>query len=383
MLEEQVALGRLQLLRVLLGVRERPQVALELLAHGAFDGDETLLLEQLVEARAHLHLALDVLFGRVHRDLAGELGDELVDDGRRLAQAVALDALPDRVAVRRLELGGEVVVEPLRLACLALADPPAPRRCCLISPCAISSASRSTSSGTSSAPASTIVRPSFVPTTIRSSDVSSQFCCSVGLMTSSPSSRPMRTAPTGPKNGSGESISAADAPLMHRMSCGVTMSAERTVQMTCTSLRKPFGQSGRIGRSIMRAVRVARSLALPLALEEAAGDLARGVHPLLDVDGQREEVGALAGLRPSDCRGEHHRLATADDDCAVRLLRELAGLKGDLLASDLDGDLSLALGRDTHSIVLHSAVLVEGGSLSQLRRWELAQTSAPLGVIRS
>ena len=42
----------------------------------------------------------------------------------------------------------------------------------------------------------------------------------------------MRTAPTGPKNGSGESMSAADAPLMHRMSCGVTMSAERTVQMT-------------------------------------------------------------------------------------------------------------------------------------------------------
>ena len=30
--------------------------------------------------------------------------------------------------------------------------------------------------------------------------------------------------------------------------------------MTCTSLRKPFGQSGRIGRSIMRAVRMARSV---------------------------------------------------------------------------------------------------------------------------
>ncbi len=43
--------------------------------------------------------------------------------------------------------------------------------------------------------------------------------------------------PTGPKNGSGEIMSAADAPLMHRMSCAVTRSADSTVQMTCTSLR--------------------------------------------------------------------------------------------------------------------------------------------------
>ena len=110
-----------------------------------------------------------------------------------------------------------------------------------------------------------------MPTTIRSSAVSSQFCCSVGLTTSSPSIRPMRTAPTGPKNGSGEIMSAADAPLMQRMSCGVTMSAESTVQMTCTSFRKPFGQSGRIGRSIMRAVRVARSLARPSRLKKPPG----------------------------------------------------------------------------------------------------------------
>ena len=71
--------------------------------------------------------------------------------------------------------------------------------------------------------------------------------------------------------GSGEIMSAADAPLMQRMSCGVTMSAERTVQMTCTSLRKPFGQSGRIGRSIMRAVSVARSVARPSRLKKPPG----------------------------------------------------------------------------------------------------------------
>jgi hypothetical protein len=55
------------------------------------------------------------------------------------------------------------------------------------------------------------------------------------------------------------------------MSCGVTMSAERTVQITCTSLRKPFGHSGRIGRSIIRAVRVARSVARPSRLKKPPG----------------------------------------------------------------------------------------------------------------
>ena len=106
-----------------------------------------------------------------------------------------------------------------------------------ISPCARSNASSSVCSGTTSAPASTIVSASFVPTTIRSSSLSSCVSCSVGLTTSLPSISPIRTAPTGPKNGSDEIISAAEAPLMHRMSCGATRSAERTVQITCTSLR--------------------------------------------------------------------------------------------------------------------------------------------------
>src|SRR6187200_1762630 len=83
--------------------------------------------------------------------------------------------------------------------------------------------------------------------------------------------RPMRTAPTGPRNGSGEMASAAEAPLIARMSCGTTMSAERTVQITCTSFLKPFGQSGRIGRSIMRAVSVARSVARPSRLKKPPG----------------------------------------------------------------------------------------------------------------
>src|SRR5581483_2065819 len=114
----------------------------------------------------------------------------------------------------------------------------------------------------------------------------------------------------------------------------------------------------------------------PLALEEAARDLAGGVHPLLDVDGEREEVCALARLGASLGCGEHHRVASADDDGAVRLLREMAGFEADLLLSDLDGDLRPALGRDTHQ--LSSTLLVEGGSSSQSNAAGLARTSTLL-----
>ena len=111
----------------------------------------------------------------------------------------------------------------------------------------------------------------------------------------------------------------------------------------------------------------------PLTLEEAARDLAGGVHPLLDVDGEREEVCALARLSAPLCCGEHHRVAATDDDCAVRLFREVAGLEADLLVSDLYGDVRPALGRDTHQ--LSSTLLVEGGSSSQTVCSGLARTS--------
>ena len=57
----------------------------------------------------------------------------------------------------------------------------------------------------------------------------------VGLTTSSPSRRPIRTAPTGPRKGIGESISAAEAPLMASRSCPFTMSVENVVMISCTS----------------------------------------------------------------------------------------------------------------------------------------------------
>ena len=73
-----------------------------------------------------------------------------------------------------------------------------------------------------------------------------------------------------------------------------------------------------------------------LALEEAAGDLARGVHPLLDIHRQREEVDVAQIARRGG--GQDARVAGGDDDGAGGLLGQLARLEGDLSSADLDGD---------------------------------------------
>ena len=157
-----------------------------------------------------------------------------------------------------------------------------------------------------------MVRPSFVPTTIRSRSDSS-ISWSVGLTTRSPSTMPIRTAPIGPRNGSGETVSAADTALMQRMSCAVTHVGREdrgdTLRLVAVALR-PERPDGAVGhaRGQDGALRGA-----PFALEEPAGDLAGGVHALLDVDGQREEVRAFAGLRPALRRAEHDGVAAADE----------------------------------------------------------------------
>ena len=88
----------------------------------------------------------------------------------------------------------------------------------LISPCAMSSASRISASETSLAPASTIRIASSVPATTRSSSASRSDSSS-GFTTNPPSSSlPMRTAPTGVGDGMSEIISAALAPFIARMS---------------------------------------------------------------------------------------------------------------------------------------------------------------------
>ena len=97
-----------------------------------------------------------------------------------------------------------------------------------------------------------------------------------------------------------------------------------------------------------------------LPLEEAARNLAGGVHPLLDVDRQREEVRVGPRVRPSDGRCEDHRVAGADDDCAVGLLGELARLEDDLLTAHVDGNRGDLPGSRTHVVYPFTYSFISG-----------------------
>ncbi|GBC94300.1 hypothetical protein HRbin16_00081 [bacterium HR16] len=92
-------------------------------------------------------------------------------------------------------------------------------------------------------------------------------------MTNSPFTLPMRTAPTGPLNGMFETVNAADAPMMESTSGRCSLSTDRGIAITCTSLRIPLGNSGRKGRSIRRAVSTALSLGRPPRLMNPPGIL--------------------------------------------------------------------------------------------------------------
>jgi len=60
-------------------------------------------------------------------------------------------------------------------------------------------------------------------------------CSKVGLAMNLPSTRPTRTPAMGPFHGIWLMCSAAEAPIIARVSGGLTWSNDRTVQMICTS----------------------------------------------------------------------------------------------------------------------------------------------------
>ena len=91
---------------------------------------------------------------------------------------------------------------------------------------------------------------------------------------------------------------------------------------------RPVGHARRQGRAVARP---------RLALDETAGDLPGGVHPLLHVHREGEEVRPRARLLRAHRRHQHHRVARSDDDGPVRLLGELARLELDRHIADLDG----------------------------------------------
>jgi hypothetical protein len=125
--------------------------------------------------------------------------------------------------------------------------------------------------------------------------------------------------------------------LMASTSCGLTWSAPKMVPTTWTSLRKPLGE-----RRAQRAVDepagqdgLVRALALPA--EERAGDLAGGVGPLLDVDGEGEEVGPLPHGSGRGGRGQQDGVADAGEHGAVGQLGQLSGLERQGAVGATDG----------------------------------------------
>ncbi len=193
-----------------------------------------------------------------------------------------------------------------------------------------------TCSDTSLAPPSTITMASREAAMMTSRSHSAR-CARVGLATNWPFSRPTRTPAMGPSKGMSETWSAAEAPVSastsvsfswsngdHRRDdlrlVGVALGEERPAG----AVDDPGGERLLLGEA-------------SLAPEEAARDAAGGVELLLVVDREREEVDALLPLRVGHRRDEHDRVAQADPDRAVRLLRDLAGLEEDFLAADLRG----------------------------------------------
>ena len=205
----------------------------------------------------------------------------------------------------------------------------------LISPWAMSRASRISASVTPLAPASTIRIASSVPATIRSRS-SSSCVSSSGLTTNSPSSLPIAD---------GADV-LGDRDRRDRQRRGGAVHRQDVVGVDLVDRHRDRDQLGlvvpalgeeRADRPVDHARGQRRLLAgFALATEERAGDLARGVHPLLDVDGEGKEVHVA---KVADRGGaEDHRVAAADDDRAARLLREFAGLEGNLAVADIRRD---------------------------------------------
>jgi hypothetical protein len=344
--DEQAPLGRLELLRVLLGVGERDDVRLELLAHRRLDGDQALLLEQQVEALPVLQLLGDVVLGGLHRQRLEAIGRDLLDDRACLLQPVPLDALPDRVAELALELGGQVHVEPLRLADAAaellerLADP---------ADLLVGELERLEQLVLGDLVCAGLDHRQGV---LRADHDQVEL---VGVVVGLLQRRVDDEGAVDERDADGADRAEERQARDHQRRRDA-VDAEDVVrhhhvggQHGCDALHL-VAEALRPERPD-RAVDHARGQGCALGgaalpLEEAARDLAGGVRLLLDVDREREEVRAFARLRPALSRREHHGVTAADDDCAVCLLCELAGLERDLPVAHGDADRCVTLGRD-------------------------------------
>ena len=353
--EEDVALARLELLRVLLGVGQGAQLALELRPDRALDRREPLRLEQHPEAVPDLHLADDVALARVHRDRRGVRGEQLVDDRPRLAEADLGDAPRDGLAVPGVEVGVQLDVDPLLLADLAgeLVDRVADaddlrvrererlehRLLRHLVAAGLDHRERLARADDDQ------VERGLVHLLVRRVDDQLALDARDAHRADRPEERERRDRERGGGAVDGEDVVRHDH-------VGRQHGAD-DLHLVLEALRPE-----RPDRAVDHARGERRALGgAALALEEAARDLAGGVHPLLDVDRQGEEVRVGTRVLPPDRGREDHRVPAADDDRAVRLLCELARLEAELVRPHVDGHRGLLPGADgAHTVFFPSTL---------------------------
>ena len=175
--------------------------------------------------------------------------------------------------------------------------------------------------------------PSLVPATTRSSVL--RFRCSkVGLTMKSPSTKPTRTPASVRLCGMLDNASAAEAPVIASTSESLSR-VGRDDQRDDLRLAAPAVREERADRAIDQAAREHFLFGrLAFALEEPAGDPARGVGVLLVIAGERQEVDPFARVRVGAGGHEDHGVAQADDHRAVGLLGHAAGFDGDGASAD-------------------------------------------------
>ncbi len=333
-LEEQMPLRGFQLLRVLLRVGQRAEVVAELVIDRPYRRLEPDLVDYLCKARADLRAAENVLLARVHRERRRELVRQLLDDRARLPEPRRPNPLADPVGDLLLQLLRDLGIEVLRFADLAaqvllrLTEPDdlAVGELERVEQHVLRDLLRARLDHRQSVLRSDDDQVERRVLERRQRRVDDELLVDPADAHCADRSEERHRRDHQRRRG------AVDAEDVVRGDHVRREDGRNHLHLVLEALRPE-----RPDRAVDHASGENRALARPtLALEEAAGDLARGVHALLDVDRQREEVRAFARLHPADGRREHHRLARADDDRAVCLLGELAALECDLGVADRD-----------------------------------------------
>jgi hypothetical protein len=84
--------------------------------------------------------------------------------------------------------------------------------------------------------------------------------------------QPSRTEASGPLKGSEEIDTDVAEPFIAKMSGSTFLSDARTMHWTWTSLKKPFGKRGLIGRSMSLEVSTSLSVGFPSLLRKPPGN---------------------------------------------------------------------------------------------------------------